>query len=111
VRQSLLIAAALLAGFIGGMLGTRVERAREQSHPDQVIRARSFELVNDKGRAISYWGVDKRHNAVLAFGGQWDSKQHVERTGDLTDPRNQGGCLGWSVAARPWNSMGPVGRP
>jgi len=94
VRQSLLIAAALLAGFLGGMLGTRVERAREQVHPDHVIRARSFELVDAEGRPVSYWGIDKRHNAVLAFGGQWDPEHYVERIGDLTDPHNQGAVFG-----------------
>ncbi|MGB9456864.1 MAG: hypothetical protein WCB12_12525 [Bryobacteraceae bacterium] len=94
MKQSLLIAAALLAGFLGGMLGTRVERARERVYPDQVIRARSFELVDAAGRPISYWGIDKRHNAVLAFGGQWDPKHYVARTGDLTDPRYQGAVFG-----------------
>jgi len=94
MKNTLVIAAALFAGFVGGVLGTSVMHIREQSHPDQVIRARSFELVDDKGRPISYWGVDKRHNAVLAFGGQWDPKHYVERTGDLTDPHNQGGVFG-----------------
>ncbi len=94
MKQSLLIAAALLAGFLGGMLGARVERARERVYPDQVIRARSFELVDAAGRTISYWGIDKRRNSVLAFGGQWDPVHYVERTGDLTDPHNQGAAFG-----------------
>lgn len=94
MKQSFLLAAALFAGFLGGMLGTRVERARERLYPDQMIRARSFELVDAAGRPISYWGIDKRRNAVLAFGGQWDPKQHIERIGDLTDPRNQGAMFG-----------------
>jgi hypothetical protein len=33
-----------------------------------VVRARSFELVDEAGKAISYWGIDKGSNAVLAFG-------------------------------------------
>jgi len=94
LKQSILIAAALLAGFIGGLLGARVEHARQRAHPDQVIRARSFELVDEAGRQLSYWGIDKRRDAVLAFGGQWDSKQHIERFGELTDPHNQGGVFG-----------------
>jgi hypothetical protein len=94
VKQSLLIVAVLLAGFAGGMLGTRVERARERVYPDQVIRARSFELVDAAGRPLAYWGVDKLHNTVLAFGGQWDMKHGLERNGDLTIPGNQGGVFG-----------------
>jgi hypothetical protein len=71
MKQTILILAALLAGFVGGVLGTRVERAREQSRPEQVVRARSFEMVDEAGRAISYWGIDKRDHAVLAFGSYW----------------------------------------
>jgi hypothetical protein len=33
-----------------------------------MIRARSFELVNEAGEPISFWGVDQGQNAVLAFG-------------------------------------------
>jgi hypothetical protein len=62
------IVTALLAGFVGGILGTHVSRAREQPGVEQVVRARSFELVNQAGQTISYWGVDQGHNAVLAFG-------------------------------------------
>lgn len=68
MKQIVVTVAALLAGFVGGILGTLVIPTREQSHPGQVVRARSFELVNESGQAISYWGVDEGENAVLAFG-------------------------------------------
>ncbi len=94
MKNTPVIAAALFAGFVGGILGTSVMHIREQSLPNRVIRARSFEVVDEKGRPISYWGVDKLHDVVLAFGGQWDPKRYVERTGDLTDPSNQGAMIG-----------------
>jgi hypothetical protein len=65
------IVAALLAGFVGGVFGTLVMPTRKQPNPEQVVRARSFELVDEAGRVMSYWGVDKFNNAVLAFGSNW----------------------------------------
>ena len=52
---------------MGGFLSSLIPRAREQD-PTQVVRARRFELVNEVGEAISFWGIDKGNNAVLAFG-------------------------------------------
>ena len=94
MRQNLFIVAALLAGFVGGILGARIERARERSHPDRVIRARSFELVDEAGRPLSYWGIDRRRYVVLAFGGRESTDQPIARAADLTDPRNQRGAFG-----------------
>lgn len=71
MKQSLLVVAALLAGFAGGVLGTQMVLARHDKGPAQSIRARGFELVNESGQTISYWGVDKAGNAVLAFASHW----------------------------------------
>lgn len=68
MKQLSLTVAALLAGFVGGILGMFVVRAREQQQPGRIVRARSFELVDEAGRAISFWGLDRGHNAVLTFG-------------------------------------------
>ena len=54
MKQALVVVACLLAGFIGGILGMLTMRAHEQAHPQQVVRALRFELVNETGRAISY---------------------------------------------------------
>jgi hypothetical protein len=67
MKQIAVILSALFAGFIGGVLGTFAIRTREQLRPEQVVRARSFQLVNSAGQAISYWGVDNGQNAVIAF--------------------------------------------
>lgn len=95
MKQVFLVAAALAAGFLGGILGSRVSRVSEKPRTEQVVRARSFELVDEAGRAISYWGVDKGDNAVLAFSSHWDDappkgggpSDHAP--GRLQDPDNQ----------------------
>jgi len=56
------------AGFAGGILATGVMRTREQLVEQPILRTRSFELINEAGQTISYWGIDKGQNAVLAFG-------------------------------------------
>ncbi|MCC6368879.1 MAG: hypothetical protein IT165_35605 [Bryobacterales bacterium] len=57
------IAAALVAGFAGGLAGTRFARSIDQDMRP-VIRARSFELVDEAGQVISLWGVDQGKNVV-----------------------------------------------
>src|SRR5580704_15102974 len=64
MKQIPMIAAALVAGFVGGILGARLARTGDQP----VVRARNFELVDASGQAIAFWGVDKGQNEVLAFG-------------------------------------------
>jgi hypothetical protein len=71
MKQVYVVVAALVAGLIGGIVGARLMRPREQAAPPQVIRARAFELVDEGGRVISYWGIDKNDYAVLAFGSHW----------------------------------------
>jgi hypothetical protein len=80
MKSILLVAASLMAGFLGGVLGTQVMRAREESHPAQVVRARSFELVDKNGRAISFWGIDRGDNVVLAFGARPEVTRYMGRS-------------------------------
>lgn len=59
---------AALAGLAGGWLSSTLTPARADS--PQVIRARRFELVDESGRPIGFWGIDPPQNAaVLAFTG------------------------------------------
>lgn len=100
MKQILTIVAALLAGFVGGILGTRVAPARHEGSPEQIVRARSFELVNKSGQAISYWGVDKGDNAVLAFASHWPATSGGPHDPSgpppqpLDNPRNQRMAIG-----------------
>lgn len=99
MKQIFVIGAAMLAGFLGGLLGAIAIRSREQPAVEQVIRARSFELVNERDQMISFWGVDKGNNAVLAFGSHWPK---IAGEGappgppqlDLADPHNQRAAFG-----------------
>ncbi len=100
MKQIFVVAAALLAGFVGGILGTRVAPSRDQTPLRQVIRARSFELVDEAGQTISYWGMDKGENVVLAFGGHHAMPSGAGRPLSdhsplsLTDPDNQRAVIG-----------------
>ena len=93
MKLSLVVAIALAAGFIGGFLGGRAARLTDQSHRVPLIRARAFELIDDDGKVISYWGVDKRGDAVLAFSSHWGVPPSGRDTGHaahgLTDPEDQ----------------------
>ena len=58
MKQAIAIGAALVAGFIGGILGTRLTHMADRPVADSIVRARSFELVDKTGKVISFWGVD-----------------------------------------------------
>jgi hypothetical protein len=116
MKQLFLIVAALLAGFVGGILGTRVVLAHRAGRPEQMIRARSFELVNASGHTISYWGVDKGDNAVLSFASHWpvtsggpnDPSGHPPQP--LDNPHNQRMAIG-VIADSPFLMLrGPDGK-
>ena len=68
MKQPVTISIALLSGLAGGIAGAWVFQSWSSKHPEQLIRARSFELVDDAGHAISYWGISDGNEAVLAFG-------------------------------------------
>jgi hypothetical protein len=92
VKQTL----TLFAGFLGGIVSMRIARTGD-GDIKQVIRARSFELVDAAGQAISFWGVDNRDNAVLAFGSRGlapgGARPRSTPLG-LTNPDNQLAALG-----------------
>ncbi len=100
MKQIALVTVALAAGFVGGAAGGRFTRTLERSHPESVVRARSFELVDEAGRAISYWGIDKNQNAVLAFGSHWpeeskkDGDSRTRPPAPLGELHNQRAAIG-----------------
>lgn len=95
MKQTSLVVAALLAGFLGGVFGAVVIRTRQESQPQELVRARTFELIDEAGLTVSYWGIDKQQNAVLAFGSHWP-----KRAGEshpvlrLDDPDSQRVAIG-----------------
>ena len=68
MKQIVVILGALIAGFVGGVFGTLATRTRESPIPIQSIRARRFELVNERGQVISFWGAGENDGVILAFG-------------------------------------------
>jgi hypothetical protein len=116
MKQILTVAAALAAGFFGGLLGTQVTHIREQARPEAVVRAHRFELVDEAGQAISYWGVDKGQNLVLAFGSHWPASlpgepAHPARyPAALDDPENQRAAIGVMEDSPFLSFRGPDGK-
>jgi len=62
---TLLLAMGL--GFIGGYTANIVGVAR-QTHASDTLQAKRFELLDDSGARVAFWGSDKEsHEIVLAF--------------------------------------------
>jgi hypothetical protein len=105
MRAISVIVAALVAGFVGGILGARMGRTSEQG-PRRIVRARSFELVDAAGQAISFWGVDQGDNAVLAFGSRGLAPGGARpRSIGLANPDNQLTAIGLLGADNPMLKM------
>lgn len=60
-------AISLLLGCVGGIGGTLLVLNYESKMAQPLIRARSFELIDESGKAVSRWGIDKYHNPLMAF--------------------------------------------
>ena len=102
-----IVSISLMAGLVGGIVGTRLALSRESASPQKVVRATAFELIDETGQVISYWGVDKNNWAVLAFGNRWptglendrsqpsprDVEHQVMAIGVTGDERGGGGFL------------------
>ena len=60
-------AMSFLVGCAGGISGTLIILHHESQIAQPVVRARSFELIDESGRAVSRWGIDQHHNPLIAF--------------------------------------------
>jgi hypothetical protein len=117
VKQVVLIAAALLAGFIGGVLGNRANYFSRKSQPSDLIRAHRFELLNEAGQPVSYWGVDQGNDVVLAFARHGDANQApvgavaVQPLRPLDEPSGQRIAIGLHGDDSPFMALsGPDGK-
>ena len=59
---------AVVAGFIGGTISTHTRNVCAQQAGSGLVRATRFELTNETGQTLAFWGLDDRKNTVLAFG-------------------------------------------
>lgn len=117
MRQICLILAALIAGYGGGILAISHRSPERTSSPPDVIRARTFELVNEKGQVISFWGTDSQDTIVLAFASPTDLPQisgtprRMISDGGIRNPRNQFVSIGVLSGQMPALYMrGPEGQ-
>lgn len=111
MRATLNILIALLAGFCGGFIGARLPRPSDQLVRGKTVRASTFELIDEEGNAISFWGIDKTRHVVLAFG---DSRSVLSppagpNPGDLREVRNQAAVIGMG-GYMPFMNMRPAGK-
>ena len=83
MKGALLLLAAVLAGFAGGLVGRQV--AGQTQTP---VRGRGFELVDGAGQVISFWGIDQSTQAVLAFGARGQALGGMRPKGDPLGLRN-----------------------
>lgn len=78
MKPAYVVLLALGAGLFGGVAGTTIAlRWHEGKLPD-TIRARSYELVDERSKVISYWGVDNQRQVTLSFGSRGFALNGVE---------------------------------
>jgi len=95
MKQLYPILVALAAGLAGGVAGARLGQVH--TSVPEVIRARSFELVDGKGNVLSYWGIGENEYVTLAFGNHWPAdmlQEHPESHPSLKEMSNQMLALG-----------------
>jgi len=72
MKHVLVVLTALIAGAVGGGIGTYAVLAHTRGRAESVIRAHRFELIDEAGKTDSFWGRDMAGSEVLAFQGQAD---------------------------------------
>jgi hypothetical protein len=96
-----IVGLALVAGIVGGMIGSRVRGFPAQPASSLVIRASRFELVDNGGYTISSWGTNQSNDTLLTFR---NPKGDAVPKGDHTLSGNPRGILSLGVLADglPW---------
>jgi hypothetical protein len=113
----ILILVAAMAGFVGGTVAARSGNASAQTKGSELVRATRFELTNDAGQTLAFWGVDDRKNTVLAFGRREDVMAGANpllgrRTDNLRDYKDELVAIGMYVDGIPFLELkGGDGKP
>ena len=61
------MAVGLIAGFLGGMLSSKLATVRPVQAESSSVRAQRFELVDEAGKLISGWGRNDGNDALIFF--------------------------------------------
>ena len=106
MKHVLTVLMAWIAGFVGALTALYVPALKPVAVPP-TMRAQRFELVDSQGRALAFWGVNKQHEPVLAFGarGGEGSVFHGPFPSDLSDPQNQFASFGMQANDSPMLKM------
>jgi hypothetical protein len=112
MKNTLLILAAVVAGFIGGFVGAITARLPGPLQVPEVVRAHSFEVINATGEVSSYWGIDADRELVLAFGrtnSAETDKQTTASAKSISGPKNpdlQRAAIGLLANSAPFLKFG-----
>jgi len=104
VKTLITFSISLLLGCVGGVGGTLLVLRHEVQIVQPVVRAPSFELIDDKGNAVSRWGIDQYHNPLMAFApsGYGAPSSSSGKSLSLDDRGTQRVAIGLSGDARPF---------
>jgi len=87
MKQIIALAFSLIVGFVGGLVGGRLGSTSFGERTVGTIRARNFELVDNTGKVISIWGMNKNGDIMLAFlGSELVPGERQEHAAGLDDP-------------------------
>jgi hypothetical protein len=108
LKTAISFIAALLLGFVGGIIGTLTILHREKASIQQEIRARQFELVDEGGEVVSIWGIDHLHDPLIVFAPSGAGKEERPFEGylghklSLNDPDSQRVGIGLTADGDPF---------
>ena len=108
LKTAISFIAALLLGFVGGIIGTLTILHREKASIQQEIRARQFELVDEGGEVVSIWGIDHLHDPLIVFAPSGVGKEERPFEGylghklSLNDPDSQRVGIGLTADGDPF---------
>ena len=97
---------AVLFGFVGGIAGALAILHHDSLMIKKLIRASSFELVNQQGQVVSVWGIDQNENPLLVFGPSNGQNSGDMSTGfqqlSISDRDSQRVAIGLTAQANPF---------
>jgi len=99
-----ILMAALIFGFLGGIVSSRFSQQTLPTELTFSTRAHTFELLNSSGRVVSVWTTDRWGRPFLGFSdAKWEGRiviGPIEQSDYVTnEPPNPNSAWGISVTA------------